>query len=246
MRTSFPVDASPEAWAALADPTRLAAALPGCRSVTHGGGEGGGGSRPRADGGVGGAGGMSDQGRDDPPDGPGGSTLHLVTEVAVASVRGLWSGTVVRLGADAVRVRGSGVPGTVDLVVRAEPDRTALTVEGTVEGPLATVGTSVLAAALRRTAEDLLAALAAPPAPAAAPALTPAAAEPSVPREPVTSGGPGTTGRPEAAGPGPADSSRRRRRLVRAVATVAGLGAVLVAGRQWVRRHGGSPRRDER
>ncbi|HEX6418515.1 MAG TPA: SRPBCC domain-containing protein [Acidimicrobiales bacterium] len=145
MHTTFPVDAPPGAWAALTDPGRLAAALPGCRSVTP---EAGAGS--------------------------GDGALHVVTDVAVASVRGLWAGTVARLDADAVRVRGSGAPGTLDLVVRADPDRTAVTVEGTVEGPLATVGSAVLAAAARRIAHDLLARVAEPPT--APPAVPPAAA----------------------------------------------------------------------
>ncbi|MGH9113277.1 MAG: hypothetical protein ACRDZN_13440, partial [Acidimicrobiales bacterium] len=74
----------------------------------------------------------------------------------VASVSGLWAGTVVPVDGDAVRVTGSGAPGGVDLVVRADPGRTALTVEGTVDGPLASVGSAVLAAAVRRTAQDLL------------------------------------------------------------------------------------------
>ena len=125
MKTTFPMSAPPEAWAALADPQRLAAALPGCRSVAR--------------------------------DPEVGGTLHVVTEVAVASVRGLWAGTVVAVDADAVRVRGSGAPGAVDLTVRADPERTALTVEGTVDGALGTVGSAVLAAAVRRMAEDVLA-----------------------------------------------------------------------------------------
>lgn len=127
MRTTFPVAAPAAVWAALGDPDALAAALPGCRSVTA--------------------------------DGDG--ALHVVAEVAVASVRGLWSGTVVPLDADAVRVVGSGAPGAIDLVVRADPERTALTVEGTVDGPLGAIGSTVLAAAARRTADDLLAAMAA-------------------------------------------------------------------------------------
>ena len=106
MKTTFPMSAPPEAWAALADPMRLAAALPGCRSVTR--------------------------------DADGDGTLQVVTEVAVASVRGLWAGTVAPVDADAVRVRGSGAPGALDLVVRADPERTALTVEGTVDGALGT------------------------------------------------------------------------------------------------------------
>jgi carbon monoxide dehydrogenase subunit G len=126
MKTTFPVSAPPEAWAALADPQRLAAALPGCRSVTR--------------------------------DADGDGTLRVMTEVAVASVRGLWAGTVASVDADAVHVRGSGAPGAVDLTVRADPERTALTVEGTVDGALGTVGSAVLAAAVRRMAEDMLAA----------------------------------------------------------------------------------------
>ncbi len=128
MRTTVPITASPEAWAALADPERLAAALPGCRSVTRG---------------VGGDG-----------------TLHVVTDVAVASVRGLWVGTVAPVDADAVRVSGSGAPGTLDLVVRADPERTSITVEGTVEGALGTVGSAVLTAAIHRMAVDLVAGVA--------------------------------------------------------------------------------------
>jgi carbon monoxide dehydrogenase subunit G len=130
VKATFPVSAPPGAWAALADPERLAAALPGCRSVT----------------------------RD-----PGGNgALHVVTEVAVASVRGLWAGTVATVDADAVHVRGSGAPGAVDLLVRADPGRTSITVEGTVDGALETVGAAVLAGAVRRMAEDLLAATAFP------------------------------------------------------------------------------------
>jgi uncharacterized protein len=100
-------------------------------------------------------------------DGPG---LRVVADVSVASVRGLWAGTVVRVDDDAVRVAGSGEPGKLDLVVRADPARTALTVEGSVDGPLAAVGSAVVAAAVRRLAGDVLAAAAAPagnPAPAA-------------------------------------------------------------------------------
>jgi hypothetical protein len=73
----------------------------------------------------------------------------------------LWAGTVVPVDGDAVRVTGSGAPGSVDLVVRADPERTSITVEGTVEGALETVGSAVLAAAVRRTAEEILTALAA-------------------------------------------------------------------------------------
>jgi carbon monoxide dehydrogenase subunit G len=132
VKTTFPVSAPPEAWAALADPMRLAAALPGCRSVTR--------------------------------DAGGDGSLQVVTEVAVAAVRGLWAGTVAPVDHDAVRVRGSGAPGGVDVVVRVDPEHTALTVEGTVDGALGTVGSSVLAAAVRRMAEDLLAAASRRPA----------------------------------------------------------------------------------
>ena len=138
MRTSFPVSAPPEAWAALGDPARLAAALPGARSV-------------RATAGGDGA----------------GDGLAVVADLAVASVRGLWSGTVTPLSADEVRIAGAGAPGSVDLVVRASPDRTTLTVEGEVGGPLATVGGAVVAAAARRLAESTLAALADPARPPA-------------------------------------------------------------------------------
>jgi carbon monoxide dehydrogenase subunit G len=148
VKTTFPVSAPPEAWAALADPQHLAAALPGCRSVTRGAG--------------------------------GDGTLHVVTEVAVASVRGLWAGTVAPLDADAVRVRGSGAPGTVDLTVRADPERTALTVEGSVDGALGTVGSAVLAAAVRRVAEGLLAT-------SSAPAPGPSRGQGFEPAEPMTS-----------------------------------------------------------
>ncbi len=129
VRTTFPVDAPPAAWASLGDPAVLAAVLPGSRSVTA--------------------------------SGDGDGSLQVVADVSVASVHGLWSGTVVRVDADAVRVAGSGAPGTVDLVVRADPSRSTLTIEGTVHGPLATVGSAVLAAAIRRVADDVLRAAAA-------------------------------------------------------------------------------------
>jgi carbon monoxide dehydrogenase subunit G len=124
VKTTFPVSAPPGAWAALGDPERLAAALPGCRSVTR--------------------------------DAGGDGTLHVVTEVAVASVRGVWAGTVAPVDGDAVHVRGSGAPGAVDLLVRADPGRTSITVEGSVDGALGTVGAAVLAGAVRRMAEVLL------------------------------------------------------------------------------------------
>jgi carbon monoxide dehydrogenase subunit G len=90
----------------------------------------------------------------------GGKGVQVVVDVAVASVRGLWAGTVVPVDADAVRIAGSGEPGAVDVVVRADPERTILTVDGTVDGPLATVGSTLLAAAARRLADDLLSAIA--------------------------------------------------------------------------------------
>jgi carbon monoxide dehydrogenase subunit G len=185
VKTTFPVSAPPEAWAALADPQRLAAALPGCRSVTR------------------------DAGAD--------GTLHVVTEVAVASVRGLWAGTVAPLDSDAVRVRGSGAPGAVDLTVRADPERTALTVEGTVDGLLATVGSAVLAAAVRRVAEGLLAT-------SATPAPSPSRGQGFEPTEPMIS---------------PRSPGRRRvaRRVGGGVAAVAVVAAVIARRRS---RRGGS------
>jgi len=95
--------------------------------------------------------------------------LAVVLDLSVASVSGLWSGTVSPVDADAVRVVGSGAPGTVDFIARAERDRTRLTVEGEVSGPLATVGTTVLAAAVRRLTDTLLANLASAAAPSASP-----------------------------------------------------------------------------
>ncbi len=184
MRTTFPVSAPPEAWAALADPARLAAVLPGCRSVV--------------------------------PTGDGDGTLQVVTEVAVASVRGLWAGTVAPVGPGAVRVRGSGGPGAVDLVVRADPERTALTVEGTVDGALGTVGSAVLAAAVRRTAEELLA--------AAAPA--------SQPVFPAGSAAGTTIPAAKTVGVG-------RRHVVGTAAAAGVVVAVIAAGRRRMRRRAG-------
>jgi carbon monoxide dehydrogenase subunit G len=89
-------------------------------------------------------------------DADGDGTLQIVVDVAVASVRGLWAGTVVPVDGDAVRIVGAGEPGTIDVIVRADPERTALAVEGRVEGPLAAVGSTLLAAAVRRLAEDTL------------------------------------------------------------------------------------------
>jgi carbon monoxide dehydrogenase subunit G len=184
VKTTFPVSAPREAWAALADPQRLAAALPGCRSVTR--------------------------------DAGGDGRLHIVTEVAVASVRGLWAGTVAPLDSDAVRVRGSGAPGAVDLTVRADPERTALTVEGTVDGLLATVGSAVLAAAVRRVAEGLLAT-------SATPAPSPSRGQAFEPTEPMTSPTP--------------RGGRTARRVGGGVAAVAVVAAVIARRRA---RRGGS------
>ena len=201
MRATFPVSAPPEAWAALTDPVRLAAALPGCRSVA-----------PEAD---------------------GDGALHVVTEVAVASVRGLWAGTVAPVDGDAVRVRGSGAPGALDLVVRADAARTTVTVEGTVDGPLGTVGSAVLAAALRRTAEDLLAA--ATPGSPTEPTDPPEAPEaPDQPHPPVFAAGSAagaTISAARTAGAG-------RRRVIGV--TVAGAAiTVIAAGRRRMRRRAG-------
>jgi carbon monoxide dehydrogenase subunit G len=189
VKTTFPVSAPPEAWAALADPMRLAAALPGCRSVSR--------------------------------DAGGEGTLQVVTEIAVASVRGLWAGTVAPVDGDAVRVRGSGAPGAVDLVVRANAERTALMVEGTVEGALGTVGSAVLAAALRRTAEDLLA--------AAVPESSPHPPHPPVFPAGLAAG---------TAVPATKSVGAGRRRVIGA--TVAGAAiAAIVAGRRRTRRRAG-------
>ena len=122
MKLSFPVSAPPDAWAALARPSVLAASLPGCRSA-----------EPAAGGG-----------------------LRLVIDVAVASVRGLWAGTSTQVDAGAWRIVGSGEPGRVDLVLRVDADHTTVAVEGTVEGPLAAIGSALLAASVRRLVEDTL------------------------------------------------------------------------------------------
>ena len=92
----------------------------------------------------------------------GDGTLSVTADVAVASVTGLWSGTVTPVDADAIRIAGAGTPGRLDLEVRAAPDRSRLTVEGEVDGPLAAVGGTVLSAAARRLAEALLANLSGP------------------------------------------------------------------------------------
>jgi carbon monoxide dehydrogenase subunit G len=264
VRFTFPVEAPAAAWTALATPEGLAAALPGCRSVTV--------DPPGGDGdGVGGGGGAVAAGRDDGGGDRGGGgggavgdggTLHLVMDLSVASVRGLWAGTVVRVDADSLRVVGSGEPGTVDVVVRADPGRTVLTVEGTVGGALATVGSAVLAAAVRRLVDDSLAAAARPPAspePPASPAPAASAATAAgAPRsrgtgfrppgpEAMGSGSgtydlaPGST-EPDASEPGASEgpdasegaaSLRRTGPVVAAaVAAVTGLAAVVVFGRR--------------
>ena len=227
MRTTFPVDAPPEAWVLLADPAVLVASLPGCRSAVPVSGDGGG--------------------------------LRIMTEVSVASVRGLWVGTVERVDDDAVRVTGSGEPGAVDLVVRADPARTTLTVDGSVDGPLARVGSAVVEAAVRRLARDLLAA-------ATAPASGPPPAEHATPvdagsrgnefrfgevevmgsgsgthdldldsSEPMTSGGTGSSGAVAPAASPVADRGRRGRT---AAAVVAGAAIVVAVARRLARRRG--------
>jgi carbon monoxide dehydrogenase subunit G len=142
----------------------------------------------------------------------GDGTLSIVTDLSVASVEGLWSGTVTYVDGDTVRIVGSGAPGTLDLVVRANPARTSLTVEGEVGGPLATVGATVLDAAARRLVETLVANLATPD-PSTAPDL------------------PGISP-PSRRDPGPA--IRRRGPVVAAVATgaVAAAAAAAVARRR--------------
>jgi uncharacterized protein len=122
VKATFPVAASPDAWAELDRPSVLAASLPGCRSAE------------RADGGG----------------------LRLVVDVAVASVRGLWAGTLTPTDAGGCRVVGSGEPGRVDLVLRVDPDHTTVTVEGTVEGPLAAIGSKLLEAAAHRLVQETL------------------------------------------------------------------------------------------
>jgi carbon monoxide dehydrogenase subunit G len=208
VKATFPVSAPPGAWTALADPERLAAALPGCRSVTR--------------------------------DAAGDGTLHVVTEVAVASVRGLWAGTVAPVDADAVHVRGSGAPGAVDLVVRADPGRTSITVQGTVDGALDTVGAAVLAGAVRRMAEDLLAATAVPARGQSSPGEGFPQGEPEVlgsgsgthdlDREsagPIASATHGTGGAPDGSG-----ASTRRRAARGAAAALVGAAVALLVRRR--------------
>jgi carbon monoxide dehydrogenase subunit G len=88
---------------------------------------------------------------------PGPDGLRLVVDVSVASVRGLWAGTVTPAGEGASRVVGSGEPGRIDVVLSADPDRSNLTIEGTIDGPLSTVGSALLAAAIRRLTTETLA-----------------------------------------------------------------------------------------
>lgn len=136
VHAAFPVHGTATAWAALGDPARVRAALPGCTGAA------------RVDGGG----------------------LRLDVDLAVASVRGPWTGTATPVDERTVRVMGAGGVGSLDLLVRVDADRTQLTVDGTVGGPLAAIGSGLLAAAVRRTATDLLAALATAPAtPAEAP-----------------------------------------------------------------------------
>jgi carbon monoxide dehydrogenase subunit G len=221
VKTTFPVSAPPAAWAALADPERLAAALPGCRSVIR---------HADADG-----------------------TLHVVTEVAVASARGLWAGTVAPVDADAVHVRGSGAPGAVDLVVRVDPGRTSITVEGSVDGALGTVGTAVLAGAVRRIAEDLLAATESPGPGQSSGGDRSRQGEPEVmgsergthdldreSAEPMASGTRGTDRAPDGSGASGASRASGVRRAARGAAGAALVGVVVaVLARRRARRRSG-------
>jgi carbon monoxide dehydrogenase subunit G len=127
VRVTVPIPAGASAPADLARPEVLAAALPGCRSAA-----------PIGDG----------------SDGPG---VRIVVDVAVAAARGLWAGTVTETATGEWRVVGAGEPGRADLTVRLDADHTALTIEGEIEGPLAAIGSALLAAAVRRLAEATLA-----------------------------------------------------------------------------------------
>ena len=142
----------------------------------------------------------------------GDGTLSIVTNLSVASVQGLWSGTATYVDGDTVHIKGSGAPGTLDLVVRSNPLRTTLTVEGDVGGPLATVGSSVLAAAAQRLAEALVANM--------------AAADPSV--------APDAAGTSPSPAPDRGPAIRQRGPAGAAAAAVAVTGAVAVA--RWRRR----------
>jgi carbon monoxide dehydrogenase subunit G len=142
----------------------------------------------------------------------GDGTLSVVAEVAVASVAGLWSGRVTPVDADTIRIAGAGTPGRLDLEVRASPDRSQLTVEGEVDGALATVGGAVLAAAARRLAEDVLANLA-----------DPAAAAPRSPAAHAT------------AGEARSAAGARRRLAARAGAGAGAVVVVVTVVRRWRR-----------
>jgi uncharacterized protein len=82
--------------------------------------------------------------------------LRIVVDVAVAAVRGLWAGTLTETGPGRWHLVGAGEPGKADLAVRLDDDRSTLVIEGTVEGPLATIGSALLAAAVRRTVLSLM------------------------------------------------------------------------------------------
>jgi carbon monoxide dehydrogenase subunit G len=145
-------------------------------------------------------------------------TLSVTADVAVASVTGLWSGTVTPVDADAIRIAGAGTPGRLDLEVRAAPDRSRLTVEGEVDGPLAAVGGTVLSAAARRLAEDLLANLSGPgPSPLASDTATVADVTAS-PMQPAGAGG-----------------LAWRAGAARGLAAVTGVAVVVVAVVRWRR-----------
>jgi carbon monoxide dehydrogenase subunit G len=226
MRTTFPIDASPDVWARLAVPAGLAAALPGCRSVT-------------AVAGRAGSAGVVET------DGIGAGVLEVVVDLSVASVRGLWAGTVERVDDGAVRITGSGAPGTVDLVVRADASRRTLTVEGTVAGPLATVGSAVLAAAVRRMAADVLSAAGAP-GPSGQPrgdGLRPQESGAMAPASGTPDLGPSATEPLAAHGSAPpgerAAAARRRRTAVARVAAAAGVVVIVVGRRRRSRRRSG-------
>lgn len=85
-----------------------------------------------------------------------GGGWRIVVDVAVASVRGPWAGTLTETGINAWRIVGAGDPGRADLAVRVDDDHQTVIVEGTVEGPLAAIGSSLLAAAFSRLVEHTL------------------------------------------------------------------------------------------
>ncbi|MEJ7844571.1 MAG: SRPBCC domain-containing protein [Acidimicrobiales bacterium] len=152
-----------------------------------------------------------------------GGGMRLAVEVAIASVRGPWTGTVTPVDEHAVRVVGAGDVGSLDLVVRADADRTRLAVDGSVGGPLAAIGEALLDAAVRRTATDLLAALGAR---AVGPAEAPA--DPVPVATPVAAAPPGTA--PTATVPAGAGRGRHRATLV--LAALGGLAVGVVFGRR--------------